>query len=128
MSQSSLSELSPVQRGFLIRLVLFLGTLFGGLILGLIAQGLMGGIENETDMNVFSWISMFSGVAFSIAAPVMAIVTLRYGRKHEAEIREHRGFSITLTVYRILFWLWLAALILLGIGIFWLGTHIGPVR
>ncbi len=116
------------QRGFANRLGIVVGLVLAGLVLSATAKGLMGGIENVADMNVFSWISMFSGVAFSIAVPVMAIVTLRYGRKHEAEIREHRGFSITLTVYRILFWLWLAALILLGIGIFWLGTHIGPVR
>jgi len=123
-----MSELSPVQRGFLIRLGIFVGMLAGGLILKLIAQGLMGGIENVADMNVFSWISMISGVAFSIAAPVMAIVTLRYGRRHAAAIREHAALSRLLTIYRILFWLAVICALLVAAGLIWLGTHLGPVR
>ncbi len=123
-----MNKLHPAQKGFLFRLGIFGGILAGGLILRLIADGLMGAIQTVADMNIFSWLSRASGLVFMIATPVMAIVTLRYGRRHEVEIGEHRGLSITLTVYRILFWLWVAALILLGIGIFWLGTHLGPVR
>jgi len=40
-----------------------------------------------------------------------------------------KGFLVRLGSFvGILFWLWLAALVLLGIEIFWLGAHPGPVR
>jgi len=123
-----MSELSSAQKGFVVRLLILGGLFAGGLILRLIAQGLMGGIENVADMDVFSWISMFSGLAFSIATPVMAIVTLRYGRRHAAAIREHAGLSRLLTIYRILFWLAVLCALLVAAGLMWLATHLGPVR
>jgi len=104
------------------------GLLVAGLALRLVADGLIAGMETTADMNVFSWISMFSGLAFSIATPVMAIVTLRYGRRHEAAIREQAKLSRLLTIYRILFWLAVVCILLVAAGLVWLGTHIGPVR
>jgi len=116
------------QRGFANRLGIVVGLVLAGLVLSAAARGLMGGIENVADMNVFSGLSMVSGLLLMLATPVVAIVTLRYGKRYEVEIREHRSLSLALTVYRILFWLWVAAVVLLGLGVFWLGTHIGPVR
>jgi len=104
------------------------GMLISGLILRLIADGLIAGMETTADMNIFSWIGMFSGMAFSIATPVVAIIALRYGRKHEADIREHAGLSRLLTVYQILFWLAAICILLVVAGVIWLGMHIGPVR
>jgi len=120
--------LNPAQKGFLVRMGILGGILAGGWILKMIAEGLVAGMESTADMDVFSWISMFSGLAFSVATPVLAIVTLRYGRSHEADIREHAGFSRLLTIYRILFWMVVVAVLLVGAGLIWLGTHIGPVR
>ncbi len=120
--------LNLVQKGFLVRMGVLVGILAGGLVLKLIAEGLIAGMETTADMDIFSWISMFSGLAFSIATPVMAIVTLRYGRRHEAAIREHAGISRLLTIYRILFWLVVISVLLVAAGLMWLGTHIGPVR
>ncbi len=123
-----MSGLNFAQKGFLVRLGLLGGILAGGTILRLTAEGLMGGIQNTEDMHVFSWLSMFSGLVFMIAMPVMAFVTLRYGRRHETVIREHAKLSHLLTVYRILFWLVVACTLLIVIFVLWLGTHIGPVR
>jgi len=120
--------LNPAQKGFLVRMGMLGGILAGGLVLRLVADGLIAGMETTADMNVFSWIGMFSGLAFSIVTPVMAIVTLRYGRRHEAAIREHAGLSRLLTIYRILFWLAVVCVLLVAAGLIWLGTHIGPVR
>lgn len=107
---------------------IFVIILAGGWILGMMAEGLMGGIQSAADMSVYSWLSMFSGLAFAIASPVMAVVTLRYGRRHEAAIREHAKLSSLLTMYRILFWLAAIGALLLAAFVIWLGTHIGPVR
>ncbi|NOZ37893.1 MAG: hypothetical protein GXP11_07485 [Gammaproteobacteria bacterium] len=123
-----MSGLNFAQKGFLVRLGILGGILVGGLLLRLVTEGLMGGIQNTEDMNVFSWLSMFSGQVFTIAMPVMAFVTLRYGRRHEAAIRAHAKLSRLLTVYRILFWLVVACTLLIIIFVLWLGTHIGPVR
>jgi polyferredoxin len=121
-------HLSSSQKGFVVRMGVLGGMLVAGLILRLIAEGLISGMETTADMGIFSWISMFSGLAFSIATPVMAIATLRYGRRHEAAIREHAGLSRLLTIYRILFWLAVICVLLVAAGLIWLATHIGPVR
>jgi len=120
--------LSSSQKGFVVRMSVLGGILAAGLLLRLIAEGLVSGMETTSDMDMFSWMSMFSGLAFSIATPVMAIATLRYGRRHEAAIREHTGLSRLLTVYRILFWLAAICVLLVVTGVIWLGMHIGPVR
>jgi len=121
-------QMNAPQKGFASRLAIVAGLVIGGLVLRLIADGLIASMETTADIGVFSWISMFSGLAFSLAAPVIAIVTLRYGRRHEAAIREHAGFSRLLTVYRILFWLAAICVLLAVAGVIWLGMHIGPVR
>ena len=58
----------------------------------------------------------------------MAIVTLIYGRTHEAAIRERKSVSIMLTAYRVLFWLSVAASVLALLFLIWLVMHLGPVR
>ncbi len=123
-----LPVLNPAQKGFLVRIGMLGGILVGGLILKLIAEGLITSMETTVDMDIFSWIGLFSGVVFSIVTPVMAIVTLRYGRRHEAGIREHVGLSRLLTIYRILFWLTIVFVLLVAAGLIWLGTYLGPVR
>lgn len=123
-----MTVLNPAQKGFLVRIGLLGGILAAESILKLIAEGLMAGIQTAEDMSVFSWLSMFSGLVFTIAMPVMAFVTLRYGRRHETAIREHAKLSRLLTVYRILFWLAVVCTLLLVVFMLWLGTHIGPVR
>ncbi|VAX14652.1 hypothetical protein MNBD_GAMMA24-2621 [hydrothermal vent metagenome] len=123
-----MSGLNSVQRGFFVRMGVLGGILAGGLILRLVIEGSIAGIETSTDMNIFSWLGMLSGLAFSLATPVMAVVTLRYGRRHEAAIREHAKLSRLLTVYRILFWLTFICILLMVVFVLWLGTHIGPVR
>ncbi len=120
--------LNTVQKGFLVRIGMLGGILVAGLVLRLIAEGLIAGMETTADMDMFSWIGMFSGLTFSIVTPVMAIVTLRYARRHEAGIREHADFSRLLTIYRILFWLAVVSILLVGAGLIWLGAHLGPVR
>ncbi|HEB55777.1 MAG TPA: hypothetical protein ENI98_05620 [Gammaproteobacteria bacterium] len=120
--------LNHAQKGFLVRLGLLGSILAGGLILRLIIEGMMDSIQNATDMGVFSWLGMLSGLAFAVATPVMALVTLRYGRRHETAIREHAKLSRLLTVYRILFWLAVICTLLIVVFLLWLGTHIGPVR
>jgi len=117
-----MEHLSSSQKGFVGRMSVLGGILIAGLVLRLIAGGLISGMETTADMG------MFSGLAFSTATPVMAIATLRYGRRHEAAIREHTGLSRLLTVYRILFWLAAICVLLVVTGVIWLGMHIGPVR
>ncbi len=123
-----MTVLNPAQKGFLLRMGILGGIFVGGSILRLVTEGLMSGIQSAEDMGVFSWLSMFSGLVFTIAMPVMAIVTLRYGRRHEVPIREHAKLSRLLTVYRILFWLAVVCTLLLIVFVLWLGTLIGPVR
>ncbi len=120
--------LNHAQKGFLVWIGILGGILVAGLILKLIAGGLIASMETTADMAMFSWIGMFSGVLFSIVTPVMAIVTLRYGHRHEAGIREQVGLSRLLTIYRILFWLAVVSMLLVAAGLIWLGTHLGPVR
>jgi len=121
-------EFTQPQKAFLARLGVVIALVVAGAVLSAVARGLVSGMETVADMNAYSWLGMVAGLLLTFAAPVAAIITLRYGKRHEAAIREHRGLSMMLTAYRILFWLWVAAIVLLGLGIFWLGAHIGPVR
>lgn len=120
--------LNSTQKGFLIRISLLAATLTAGLILKLIAKSLITGMETTADMSVFSLLGMFSAMSFMIAMPIIAIVTLRYGYKHEAAIREHAILSRLLTIYRILFWLTVTGVLITAIGLIWFATHLGPVR
>ena len=123
-----ISALNTAQKGFLIRFSILTATLTAGLILKLIAKGQIAGMETTADMNVFSLLGMFSGMSIMIAMPIIAIVTLRYGRRHEADIREHAILSRLLTVYRVLFWLTVIGILITVIGLIWFATHLGPVR
>lgn len=114
------------QKGFANRLGIVVGLTLVGMVLSTVAKGSMGGIETMADMNVFSWLIMVSGLLLMLATPVVAIVTLRYGKRHEAEIRAHSTLSLALTVFRVLFWTWvgfvLLAILFFG-GIAVLFTH-----
>jgi len=97
-----MSKLSHVQKGFVVRLLILGGLFAGGLILQLIVK--IAGSHNL--------LGMIGGLALMVASPVIFILTLRYGKKHETEIREHTGLATVLTIYRILFWLWVAFVVL----------------
>ncbi len=115
------------QKAFLIRLVVVVIASLAGLLLMFIADSRISDMETTADMNTFSWLNTSSGLMF-LAASIMSIVTLRYGRNHEAAIREHATVSILLTAYRILFWLACITTLLAVAFLIWLGLHIGPVR
>ena len=53
--------------------------------------------------DAYFWLSNGGGL-LALISTVMAIVTLVYGRTHEAAIRERKSGSVMLTAYRILFW------------------------
>jgi len=126
---SSLSELSPIQKGFVVRLLILGGLLLAaGWVLKLIAYGLSASVRDMADMNVFSWVKIVGGLVLMTATPVISMHTLRYGKRHEVEIRERAGLAAALTIYRVLFWLLAATLLLLGMGIFWLVANFGPVH
>ena len=103
-----MSELSPAQKGFVVRL-LILGAL---LAVGVILQLAHVGGHDLSNMNVSAWVGVIGGLALMVASPVISILTLLYGKKHETEIRERPGLAAALTIYRILFWLWVASVVL----------------
>jgi len=122
MSQSSPSELSPAQKGFVVRLLILGGLFAVGVILRLVH---VGG-HDLSSMNVSAWVGMVGGLALMVASIVISILTLRYGKKHETDIRERSGLAAALTIYRILFWLWVASVVLGAIffgGLAVLFTH-----
>ncbi len=105
-----MSELSPAQKGFVVRLLILGGLFAGGLMLQLIVK--VGGSHGLSGMNVSAWVGMVGGLTLMVASIVISILTLRYGKKHETDIRERPGPAAALTIYRILFWLWVASVVL----------------
>ncbi|PCH54052.1 MAG: hypothetical protein COC22_01060 [Flavobacteriaceae bacterium] len=119
-----MSELNPSQKGFVVRLLILGGLFAGGLILQLIVK--VGGSHGLSGMNVSAWVGMIGVLALMVASLVISILTLRYGKRHETEIRKRSGLAIALTIYRILFWLWVAFVVLGAIffgGLAVLFTH-----
>jgi len=119
-----MSELSSVQKGFVVRLLVLGGLFAGGLMLQLIVK--LGGSHGLSGMNVSAWVGMIGGLALMVASPVISILTLLYGKKHETEIRERPGLAAALTIYRILFWLCVGFVVLGAIffgGLAVLFTH-----
>jgi ABC-type uncharacterized transport system permease subunit len=118
-------SLNPSQKGFAVRLAIVAALTLVGFVLAALTKSGMPGMETNQDMNSFSLLNMV-GVFLFIATPWIAIGTLRYGRRHETEIREHSGLSRLLTLYRILFWLQVAILLLAALffgGLTVLFTH-----
>ena len=115
------------QKGFMERLATVVALLLGGWGLTMLADNRIADMETAAEMNTYSWLNMLSGLLFA-ASMVAVIVTLRYGRRHEAAIREHKSISRLLTAYRLLFWLSFVASLLGAAILLWFVLHLGPVR
>ena len=117
--------LNKSQKGFVKRVATVFVLTLVGIVLGALAKSGIGGMETNSDMNGFSLLNKI-GLFLLVATPWIAIDTLRYGRRYEAEIREHSGLSRLLTAYRILFWLQVVLVLLAGLffgGLAVLFTH-----
>jgi len=121
------SQPNQQQKGFLKWLAMIFASALGGWALMVIAESRIADMETTADMATYSWLNIGGGLLLVIAN-LSAIATLIYGRRHEAEIREHRSFSRLLTVYRFLFWLSVTVSLLAGAFLIWVATHMGPVR
>jgi len=119
--------MNALQKAFITRLMVFLALFLAGLVLMFIADSHISDMESMADTSGHSWLSTASGWLFA-AAVVMSIATLRYGRRHEAAIRERALTAVLLKIFRTLFWLACAASALAAAALIWLALHLGPVR
>lgn len=115
------------QKGFLLRFVVVVTLLLVGLLLMFVADSRNAGRETAAGIDNDSWLNMLSGWMF-LGSTVMSIVTLRYGSRHEAVIRENKSLSRLLTVYRTLFWLSVVSSLIAALILAWFVMHLGPVR
>jgi len=118
-------SLNPYQKGFVVRVAILAALVLIGIVLAMLAKSGMAGLETNSGTNGFSLLNMI-GVIMLVVEPWIAIATLLYGRRYEAEIREHPGVSRLLTVYRIVFWLQVVILLLAALffaGMLVLFTH-----
>ena len=115
------------QKGFVKHLAIVVASSLGGWALVAAGDSQLTDMGTAADPDAYFWLSKSGGLLFLVST-VTAIVTLIYGRSHEAAIRERKSFSVLLTGYRILFWLAIAASVLAFAFLVWVVMHLGPVR
>jgi len=120
-------SLNPYQKGFVVRVATLVALVLVSIVLAMLANRGVAGMETNSATKSFSILILnLIGAIMLVVEPWIAIATLLYGRRHEAEIREHSGLSVLLTLYRILFWFQVAVLLLAALffgGVLVLLTH-----
>ncbi len=119
---------SELQKGFVVRVTIVVALLLAGLVLTMLSDSLIAGMETASDMNMYSWLKMIVGLLLFAATPLAAMITLHYGGRHKEAIRENTNLFRLLTIYRILFWLSIVVIVVAIVIVFWLAMHLGSVR
>ncbi len=114
------------QKGFLIRVLLALGLPLAGALILRMADGRMDVLAGG-GAGAMAWTMPLGGLLMLVGG-VISIMALRYGGAHQSAIRQSRGFAGLLLLYRLYFWLSVAASVLSILILFWLVAHLGPVR